>query len=71
MEWLDFIRPQLLALPILTKFAIMMAVIVGVPALSRQLRLPAAVGLLFAGPRHRTARNRREWRQTADRRFPR
>src|SRR5262245_23923185 len=49
MEWLEFVRTHLLALPTLTKFAIIMAVIVGVPALSRRLRLPAAVGLLFAG----------------------
>jgi len=49
MEWLDFVRTHLLTLPTLTKFAIMMALIVGVPALSRRLRLPAAVGLLFAG----------------------
>jgi len=49
MEWLDFVRTHLLALPILTKFAIVLTVVVGVPALSRQLRLPAAVGLLLAG----------------------
>src|SRR5262245_45009568 len=49
MEWLDFVRTHLLALPILTKFAIVLAVVVGVPALSRRLRLPAAVGLLLAG----------------------
>jgi Kef-type K+ transport system membrane component KefB len=49
MEWIDFIRTHLLTLPLLTKFAIMMAVIVGTPALSRRQRLPAAVGLLFAG----------------------
>src|SRR5262249_14625320 len=49
MEWLDFVRTHLLTLPNLTKFAIMMAVIVGVPALLRRLRLPAAVGLLLAG----------------------
>jgi Kef-type K+ transport system membrane component KefB len=49
MEWLEFVRTHLLTLPNLTKFAIMMAVIVGVPALSRRLRLPAAVGLLLAG----------------------
>src|SRR5215475_9037373 len=49
MEWLEFIRTHLLTLPILTKFAIIMAVLVGVPALSRRLRLPAAVGLLLAG----------------------
>src|SRR5215472_4503150 len=49
MEWLQFVRTHLLALPYLTKFAIIMAVIVGVPALSRRLRLPPAVGLLIAG----------------------
>ena len=49
MEWIDFVRTYLLTLPTLTKFAIIMAVIVGVPALSRRLRLPAAVGLLLAG----------------------
>src|SRR5215471_17446351 len=49
MEWLEFVRTHLLTLPILTKFAITMAVIVGVPALSRRLGLPAAVGLLVAG----------------------
>ena len=49
MEWLEFVRTHLLTLPLLTKFAIIMAVVVGVPALSRRLRLPAAVGLLLAG----------------------
>lgn len=49
MQFLDFVRSHLLTLPDLTKFAIMMAVMVGVPALSRRLRLPAAVGLLLAG----------------------
>src|SRR5215813_13386693 len=49
MQWLEFVRTHLLTLPILTKFAIMLVVIVGVPALSRRLRLPAAVGLLLAG----------------------
>jgi Kef-type K+ transport system membrane component KefB len=49
MQWLEFVRTHLVTLPILTKFAIMLAVVVGVPALSRRLRLPAAVGLLLAG----------------------
>jgi Kef-type K+ transport system membrane component KefB len=44
-----FVRAHLLTLPLLTKFAIIMALVVGVPALSRRLRLPAAVGLLLAG----------------------
>src|SRR5215831_19411472 len=49
MQFFDSLRSHLLTLPLLTKFAIMMAVIVGVPALSRRLRFPAAVGLLLAG----------------------
>lgn len=49
MEWVEFVRTHLVTLPLLTKFALMLAVAVGVPALSRRLRLPAAVGLLLAG----------------------
>src|SRR5215510_6061743 len=49
MGWLDFVRTHLLALPLLTKFVLLLAVVVGVPALSRRLRLPAAVGLLLSG----------------------
>jgi Kef-type K+ transport system membrane component KefB len=49
MLTLDFIRAHLLALPSLAKFALILGIIAGVPALSRRLRLPAAVGLLFAG----------------------
>lgn len=39
----------LLSLPALAKFAVGMAIIVGVPRLSRRVRLPAVVGLLLAG----------------------
>jgi Kef-type K+ transport system membrane component KefB len=46
---LDFVRSHALALPPLTKFALGMAVIFGVPALSRRVRLPAVVGLLLSG----------------------
>ena len=46
---LDFIRAHLLVLPNLAKFAIALAIIVGVPPLSRRLRVPAIVGLLLAG----------------------
>jgi Kef-type K+ transport system membrane component KefB len=46
---LDFIRAHLLALPNLAEFAIALAIIVGVPPLSRRLRVPAIVGLLLAG----------------------
>src|SRR5262245_26222989 len=49
MPAFDFIRTHLFNLPDLTKFALTLAVIVGVPPLSRWLRLPAAVGLLLAG----------------------
>ena len=49
MNAFDFIRSHALALPQLTKFALGMAIIFGVPVLSRRLRLPAAVGLLLSG----------------------
>jgi len=49
MNAVDFIRSQALALPPLTKFALGMAVVFGVPVLSRRVRLPAAVGLLLSG----------------------
>lgn len=49
MEVLDFIRKHLLALPPLAKFAIGLGVIVGLPPLSRRLRLPSVVVLLLAG----------------------
>jgi Kef-type K+ transport system membrane component KefB len=45
-EWL---RAEAAALPHLAKFAIAMAIIFGVPPLSRRVRLPAVVGLLLAG----------------------
>ena len=49
MEILDWMRSHALALPQLAKFALAMAVIVGVPPLSRRVRLPAVVGLLLSG----------------------
>jgi Kef-type K+ transport system membrane component KefB len=49
MEWLEFVRTHLQTAPLLLKFGLVLGVIVGVPALSRRLRLPAAVGLLLAG----------------------
>ena len=45
----EFLRSHAVALPTLAKFAIAMAVIVWVPRLSRQARLPAVVGLLLSG----------------------
>src|SRR5271169_2406109 len=49
MQWLDAFRFHALALPNLAKFAIVLALIVGVPALPRRLRIPELVGLLFVG----------------------
>jgi Kef-type K+ transport system membrane component KefB len=49
MNAVDFIRSHAVALPPLTKFALGMVVIFGVPVLSRRVRLPAAVGLLLSG----------------------
>lgn len=45
----EFIRSHALELPALAKFALGMAIIFGVPALSRLVRLPAVVGLLVSG----------------------
>ena len=49
MELLDALRSQMLALPPLAKFAIAIAVIVGVPPLSRRVGVPETVGLLLFG----------------------
>jgi Kef-type K+ transport system membrane component KefB len=45
----ESLRSHAIALPTLAKFAIAMAIIVCVPRLSRRVRIPAVVGLLFAG----------------------
>lgn len=45
-EWL---RSLALSLPVLAKFALLMAVIIGIPPLFHRLRLPALVGLLLSG----------------------
>jgi Kef-type K+ transport system membrane component KefB len=49
MELLDALRSHVLAVPPLAKFAIVMAVIVGVPPLSRRAGLPEMVGFLLFG----------------------
>ncbi|HEY6434881.1 MAG TPA: cation:proton antiporter [Acetobacteraceae bacterium] len=49
MHLLDALRSHILALPDLAKFAVVVAVIVGVPAIARRLRLPEMVGLLVFG----------------------
>jgi Kef-type K+ transport system membrane component KefB len=49
MEWIDTLRSFLLGLPNFAKFAIVMAGIVGVPALARRVRFPEMVSLLVFG----------------------
>jgi Kef-type K+ transport system membrane component KefB len=49
MEWLDAFRSHAVALPNLAKFAIVMAIIAGAPALVRRVRIPELVGLLAFG----------------------
>ena len=45
----EFLRSHALALPILAKFAIAMAIIVCIPRLSHRIKAPAVVGLLLSG----------------------
>jgi Sodium/hydrogen exchanger family len=45
----DWLCSQALSLPQLAKFTLAMATIVGIPPLSRRVRLPAVVGLLLCG----------------------
>jgi Kef-type K+ transport system membrane component KefB len=49
MVWLDAIRSHLAALPSLAKFAVVMAIILGVPTLARCLRIPALIVFLIFG----------------------
>lgn len=49
MEILEFIRSHAQDLLTLAKFALGMALIFGIPALSRRVRLPGVVGLLISG----------------------
>jgi Kef-type K+ transport system membrane component KefB len=46
---IDFLRSNALVLSTLTKFALVLAMLIGVPYLSRRLRLPVGVGLLLSG----------------------
>jgi Kef-type K+ transport system membrane component KefB len=46
---LEFIRTHASTVPPLAKFAVLMAIIVGIPPLSRRARLPAVVGFLLSG----------------------
>ena len=45
----EWFRSHALAWPSLAKFALVMAIIVGIPPLCRRIRLPAVVGLLLSG----------------------
>jgi Kef-type K+ transport system membrane component KefB len=49
MQWIDAFRSYAVALPNLAKFAIVMAIIGGAPALARRVRVPELVGLLAFG----------------------
>jgi Kef-type K+ transport system membrane component KefB len=49
MEWLDTFRSHVLTLPNLAKFAVLLALIVGVQALARRFRIPELVGLVVVG----------------------
>jgi hypothetical protein len=48
MAW-EWLHSHALSTPSLAKFALGMAIIVGIPPLSRHARLPAVVGLLLSG----------------------
>jgi hypothetical protein len=47
MHWLDTLRSSVLALPDLAKFAVVIAVMVGIPPIARCARLPEMIGLLL------------------------
>jgi Kef-type K+ transport system membrane component KefB len=49
METLELLRSHASSLPLLAKFALAMAILVGAPPLSRRVGLPAVVGLLLSG----------------------
>src|SRR3974390_271415 len=49
MECFEVFRSHAVALPNLAKFAIVMAIIAGAPALARRLRIPELVSLLAFG----------------------
>src|SRR5450432_3922382 len=49
MSVVDLLHKAIEFLPVLARFAVMMAIIVIVPRLSRRIRLPDAVGLLLSG----------------------
>ena len=49
MQLLEALRSHILALPDLAKFAVVVAIIVGVPRLTQRIGLPPTVGLLVFG----------------------
>ena len=49
MSFIELAHKAIALLPVLARFAIMMALIVAVPRISRLLRIPSVVGLLLSG----------------------
>src|SRR4051794_20513026 len=49
MQIVELIRSHASGLPDLVKFAVAMAILVGIPLISRRIKLPAVVGLLICG----------------------
>ena len=49
MSGLEFLHKAIALLPVLARFAVLLALIVTIPRLSRRIRLPEAVGLLLSG----------------------
>ncbi len=49
VSWLSSIRAYAFHLPLLLKFALGMALIIGIPPLCRRIHLPSVVGLLLSG----------------------
>lgn len=49
MSFIDLAHRAIALLPALARFAIMMALIIAVPRISRALRIPSVVGLLLSG----------------------
>ena len=49
MSFIEIVQRAIDLLPVLARFAIMMALILAVPRISRVLRIPAVVGLLLSG----------------------
>jgi Kef-type K+ transport system membrane component KefB len=49
MSFIEFVHRAIDLLPVLARFAIMMALILAIPRIARALRIPVVVGLLLSG----------------------